>query len=867
MDYASLSPMMKQYLDVKNTMKDTILFYRLGDFYEMFFEDAELVSRELDLTLTGKVCGLPERAPMCGVPYHAADGYIAKLIEKGYRVAICEQMEDPKLAKGLVRRDVIRVVTPGTVIDADMLPDGKNNYIASLYLKGSGYGICFADVSTGTVEITEGEGETALAAELTRFSPVELLVNNDAARNDRFMGFVRKQITPSVRELYENYHLIEIDKDYICNQFDKTRANRLNSLDKGLAVRALGALIKYLTETQKRGVERLIELKVYSVSQYMSLSAAARRNLEITETMRGRDKRGSLLWVIDKTRTSMGRRMLRACMEKPFVQKKDIDVRLDACYELFSNNILLTKTQDALAGITDLERVMTRVAYGSCTPRDMLAISDTSRRLAMVKDFSLKFRAAYLKGIDRDLDILGDLRETIEEVISQEAPAVMKDGGYIKKGFSPEIDELRMLLKNTKGVLASMEAELREKTGIKQLKVGYNRVFGYYIEISKGNVSLAPDYFIRKQTLTTGERYITEELKELEEKIMSASERVLRIERELFEELRQTVLAALTRVQSTAGAIARLDVVCSFAEASLAYNYVRPIVDDSDRINIVSGRHPVVERVQTDSMFVPNDCVLDCKKNMISIITGPNMAGKSTYMRQTALIVLMAQMGCFVPAKSAEIGIVDSIYTRVGATDDLYMGQSTFMVEMVEVAEILRDATSKSLIILDEVGRGTSTYDGMSIARASIEYISEKLAAKTLFATHYHELTDLETELETVKNYNIAVKKRGDEITFLRRIVRGAADDSFGIEVAMLAGLPEPLTSRAKQILAAVENGCGETERRHEQRIIKDEITDTERETVNALKAIDIESLTPLEAMYKLNDIIKTLRRAENERD
>lgn len=865
MDLTKLSPMMKQYLDIKNTLPDTILFYRLGDFYEMFFDDALLASRELDLTLTGKLCGMEERAPMCGVPYHSADSYIAKLIEKGYRVAICEQMENPQAGKGLVRREITRVITPGTVTDSDMLPEGRNNFLASVCLSDGEYGLCFADVSTGLVEITEGEGEASLCAELIRFSPAEVLFNTGAASGEKIAAFCRKQLNAATRELYENYHILEVDKDYITKQFDGSALSELSSMPRGLAVRALGALLKYVTETQKQGVERLVTLRGYSNSQYMKISATARRNLELTETLRGRDKRGSLVWVLDSTRTAMGRRLLRSYIEKPLISKAEIVARIDACAELFSNNIVLTKTQDALNGMSDLERVMTRVAYGSCTPRDMLAISEAAKRLAIVKSFSAKYKCAYLKQIDRDIDSLADIQAEIERTISPEATAVMKDGGYISKGFSPELDELRLLLKDTKGVLAALEARLKESTGIKQLKVGYNRVFGYYIEVSNSNLPMVPPDFIRRQTLSTGERYITDELKQLEEKILGASERALRLEREAFENLRQVVLSALRRVQLSAAAVARLDVACCFAEVSLRYNYTRPEITEGDGIEIISGRHPVVERVLSGSLFVPNDCKLDCGANMINIITGPNMAGKSTYMRQAALIVLVAQMGCFVPAKSASIGIVDSIFTRVGATDDLFQGQSTFMVEMNEVAEILENATPKSLLILDEVGRGTSTYDGMSIARAAIEYIAENVGAKTLFATHYHELTDLEQELECIKNYNVAVKKRGNEITFLRRIVRGAADDSFGIEVARLAGLPDELTDRAKELLIGIEDSTGETERRSRPRAVVDELTETEREILAELKAIDVESLTPIEAMYKLHDIIKNLRSADNE--
>ena len=865
MDESKLSPMMKQYLAVKRTCEDKILFYRLGDFYEMFFDDALTVSRELDLTLTGKVCGLPERAPMCGVPFHSADSYIARLIEKGYSVAICEQMEDPATAKGIVRREIIRIITPGTVTDADMLPEGRNNYLASVFLLDGQFGVCFADVSTGQVQVTEGEGGASLLAELTRFQPAEVLINTGADPNGKLAAFCKKQFGADLHELYENYHIVELNKEYILGQFDRAMLSELKPFEKGFAVRALGAMIKYLSETQMQGVGRLVSLRSYAREQFMSIGQTARRNLELTETLRARDKRGSLLWVLDRTSTAMGRRLLRSHIEKPLVDPAAINERLDACAELTANNILLGKTEEALSGISDLERVMTRVAYGSCTPRDMLSIAETARRLKLVKGFSRDFRCAYLKRIDRELDPLSDLLAEIERTIDPDASTVMKDGGYIRSGFSQEIDELHALLTDTRSYLAAMEAELKQQTGIRQLKIGYNRVFGYYIEVSKSNLSMVPDSFIRKQTLTTGERYVTEELKQLEEKILGASERSVRLEREIFEKLRLQLLDALRRVQLSAAAVARLDVVCSHAECALTNNYVRPAVNGGDRIEILAGRHPVVERIQSDSLFVPNDCLLDCGEFAVSIITGPNMAGKSTYMRQVALIALMAQIGAFVPARSATIGVIDSIFTRIGASDDLSQGQSTFMVEMNEVAEILRCATARSLLILDEVGRGTSTYDGMSIAWAVIEYIAKNIGAKTLFATHYHELTDLEGELPCVKNYNVAVKKRGDDITFLRRIVRGAADESFGIEVAKLAGLPEALTDRARQILSGIEKAAGLPQRRAAARVVSDPLTESEREAVNELKATDIESLTPIEAMVRLHDVIKRLRSTENE--
>ncbi len=855
-DRSKLSPMMRQYFEVKDTLNDTILMYRLGDFYEMFFDDAELVSRELELTLTGRDCGLEQRAPMCGVPYHSVQGYLAKLIANGHKVAICEQTEDPAKAKGLVRREIIRVVSPGTVIDDDMLSEASNNYIASLFVGDGGYGLCFADISTGSVDVTEGDFDAGvILGEFSRFAPSEVIYNAaSVAADPQLSALLRERAKIFGEQLYDGYFQLETAKSFIMKQYAAAELKKIAAMKRGLAVRSLGALTRYLQESQKTGAARMVELSGYRPRQYMGVSAAARRNLELTETMMGRERRGSLLWVLDRTKTPMGRRLLKTYIEKPLLDVAEIDARLDACTELFADSVQCAKIQDALGGVFDLERLMTKVVYGTCTPRELRALAASAQNLRLVKNFTKSFKCAFLRGADRRIDALDDIRQGIEKTIEEQPPALMKEGGYIRGGCDANVDELRDIVRNTKKYLATLEQKLRDETGIKQLKIGYNRVFGYYIEVSKGSVPLVPQSFVRKQTIASGERYITEDLKQLEDKINGASERLLSLEREIFEQLREQIARQLALVQQTARAVAELDVACGFADVSLRNNYCRPRVNDSDRVEIIGGRHPVVERLQSSELFVPNDCLLDGVENLINIVTGPNMAGKSTFMRQTALIVLMAQIGCFVPANSANIGIVDSIFTRVGASDDIFSGRSTFMVEMNEVAEILQNATPKSLLILDEIGRGTSTYDGMSIARAVLEYIDSNLKCKTIFATHYHELTDMQSESAHIKNYNIAAKKRGDDILFLRRIVCGPADDSYGIEVAKLAGVPQPVIDRAKEILARLDSDTGAP--RAPRVYNRAEISEPERAALSELKSLSVENLTPIEAMYKLDELI-----------
>lgn len=859
-----LSPMMKQYVEIKKQHMDKLLFYRLGDFYELFFDDAITASRELELVLTARDCGLPERAPMCGVPHHSYEGYVARLIAKGYKVAICEQTEDPAAAKGIVKRDIVRIVTPGTVTENSMLAEDSNNYICSVFLGEKGFGLSFADISTGIVYVTEAIGKVnGVINELSRFEPREIICN-DAAYNDVLLqDYAQKTLGVMPSLLYPTYFELDVCKTYIADQFRDDQLAGLWAFKEGYAVYSLGALIKYLIETQFHGASRLVDIETYRCAQYLALSASCRRNLELTANMRSGERRGSLLWVLDKTVTAMGKRLLRSFMDKPLLEPDAINRRLDAVEELYGNTVLTAQLRDELKGVFDIERLMTRVTYRSCTPRDMVALSSTCDKITAIKNLSNGFESSLLVTLAENLDTLDDIKETIDKTITDEPPAQLKDGGYIRAGFDADVDEMRELLGNSKAYLARMESTLKEKTGIKNLKIGYNKVFGYYIEVSKSNTQSVPDSFIRKQTLTNGERYINEELKELETKILSASERLNMLERQHFEALLDMLEKNLRRVQTVAGAVAYIDVLCGFAALARDNGYNRPAMDGGDRIVIKNGRHPVVETVMHDELFVPNDTLLDCGENLINIITGPNMAGKSTYMRQTAIIVLMAQMGCFVPAASAQIGVVDAIFTRVGAADDLFAGDSTFMVEMKEVAEILKESTASSLIILDEIGRGTSTYDGMSIAHAVVEYICRPggIGAKTMFATHYHELTDMEQDFDNIKNYNIAVKKQGDDITFLRRIVAGPADDSYGIEVAKLAGLPNDAIERAKEVLAGIENKepavCRST------KTVAEPASQSADAVLAALDALQIESLTPIEAMYKLNELKQLAQREE----
>ncbi|MEF9984302.1 MAG: DNA mismatch repair protein MutS [Oscillospiraceae bacterium] len=861
-----LSPMMQQYMAVKDQHKDHIIFFRLGDFYEMFFDDAILAAKELELTLTGRDCGMKERAPMCGVPYHSCEPYIARLIKKGYKVAICEQVEDPKTAKGIVKREIIRVITPGTLIEANMLDEGTNNYIASLYNDKNFFGAAFVDVSTGEVFATEFEDidNSKIRNEISRFSPKEIVFNGAFLDKTEVTKFIKDKVNCCVECMDDNIYIQNNIESKICKQFNAQNLFELSMDGKKYAALALIAALNYINETHKNGLERIITLSVYSGNQFMVLDSNARRNLELTETMLTKDKKGSLLWVIDKTKTPMGKRLIRSWIEKPLVNPIIINKRINAVDELFNDNILREELNVILSGIYDIERLMTRIVYGSTGPRELKSLEQTAKKLPQLKERIKDTKSDFLQEIYNDIDLLEDMKELIEISITDDPPVTLKDGWVIKAGYNEELDNIRSIITDTKKYLAKIETDEREKTGIKNLKIGYNKVFGYYIEISRGSINLAPDRYIRKQTLANCERYITQELKELEEQISSAGDKMYSLEQELYEEVRLAIAGNLVRTQQTASAIAKLDVFASFATVSQNMHYARPIVNMSDIINIKDGRHPVVEAI-SQSSFVCNDTYLDRRDNQIAIITGPNMAGKSTYMRQTAIIVLLAQIGCFVPASYAEIGVIDGIFTRVGASDDLASGQSTFMVEMNEVASILKSATSNSLLILDEIGRGTSTFDGMSIARAVLEYISDrrKLGAKTLFATHYHELTDLEQQLDNVKNYNIAVKKNKDDIIFLRKIVSGGTDDSFGIEVSKLAGIPDWIIKRAFSILKELENNSAQpvkfTQNIKQENQISFENT-IEKEIIADLKSIPINDITPREALNKLYDMFERLK-------
>ena len=864
---AELSPMMRQYMDIKSRNKDALLFFRVGDFYEMFFDDALVASKELELTLTGKECGLEKRAPMCGVPHHSVEAYIARLIEKGYKVAIGEQMQDPALAQGLVDRDVVRVVTPGTVIESSMLRDDCNNFLASVHIKNGEAGICFADISTGTAYTTRlaGDGLAQLViGELYRFSPREVLLNTEILSHKKITDYIKYNLDCSVELLDEADCDEGAAAAAMAGQFDSSSEAAALPDSTSPEYYALGSLILYLGKTQKRGIERLKTVSPYRDTQYMRLSPVTRANLEITETLRGREKKGSLLWVLDKTGTAMGKRLLRLWLEQPLMDAALINARLDAVQDLFAANIARQETAALLSRFFDMERLLTRIVYGSATPREVQALAASCRLLPELMGLVQAFSSKEMRDILAGLDPLADVCALVEATLAEDAPAQLKDGGVIRAGHNPEVDELRDIMHGGKDVLAGIEAKLKEETGIRTLKIGFNRVFGYYIEVSKSFVDQVPPHFVRKQTLTGGERYITDELKQLENRILGAGERLAVLERELFSQLLQAVAAESARIQRTAAGVARLDVLAGLAQAAVDNAYARPAVDESDRLIITEGRHPVVEKMQQGVLFVPNDTLLDCGENRMQIITGPNMAGKSTYMRQAALIVLMAQIGSFVPAKDCQVGVCDAIFTRVGASDDLSQGQSTFMVEMTEVAEILRGATPKSLVILDEIGRGTSTFDGMSIAQAVVEHIASPEAGpacKTMFATHYHELTELENAIDGVKNYNIAVKKRGDDITFLRRIVRGPADDSYGIQVAKLAGLPDEVTNRAKQVLKMLEASSGKTNRvtQLDFEALEALQTAAPAELVQRLADIDPETLTPLEALRLVYELKKLL--------
>lgn len=854
--------MMKQYFKIKEQNKDSILFFRLGDFYEMFYDDAKIASKELELTLTGRDCGQAERAPMCGVPFHSCEGYIARLVAKGYKVAICEQTEDPATAKGLVKRDIIRVITPGTVMESSMLDEGRNNYICCMFSDSKKIGLCFCDISTGELYATEISGSdsvNSLTSQLASYNPREILIGGDIVKIKSLPAFIKSKLSAGVEMLRDESFDNKVCAEIVKAQFGE----EMQCIsDSQVLISAIGALINYLKETQKNGLERINKIELYSDKQFMNLDYNTQRNLELTATMLNKEKRGSLLWVLDKTKTAMGKRLIRSWLEHPLLNVSAINNRQSAVEELVNNNMLRLDIMDALSGIFDIERLMTRIVYGSANGRELRSLAAALQKLPQLSELVADCSAKYLKKVYKEIDLLEDIYNLIDSAIVEEPPFSVREGGMIKKGYNPDLDILLTDMNDSKGILARIEAEQREKTGIPKLRVGYNKVFGYYIEVTNSYKDLVPETYIRKQTLTNCERYITQDLKDIEGRILGAKDRSVAMEYTLFDNVRKTVANNLERIQKTAKAIAVLDVLVSLANVAADNRYVRPDVNLSTVIRLKDSRHPVVEALLNDTPFVPNDVYLDSAGERVAIITGPNMAGKSTYMRQVALIVLMAQMGSFVPASSATIGVVDSIFTRVGASDDLASGQSTFMVEMSEVANIVKSATSKSLLILDEIGRGTSTFDGMSIARAVLEYCADrkKLGAKTLFATHYHELTVMQDLLDGVKNYSIAVKKRGDDITFLRRIIPGGADDSFGIEVAKLAGLPNSIINRAKEILKELESGSNApTVIKEKSEDMQMSLISNDNAVVERLSEVDLNTLTPIEAinlLYELKGMI-----------
>ncbi len=871
-DRSSLSPMMQQYFEVKDKYKDYVVFFRLGDFYEMFFDDAVNVSRSLELTLTGRDCGQAERAPMCGIPYHSSEMYIKKLIDMGYKVAVCEQTEDPKAAKGLVKREVVRIITPGTLTESSFLDEEKNNYIGGVVLREKCASVAFADISTGAAELKIYKNKSAaelcdvLINELSRFSPAELLINGEVrARADMasVIGFVRERL--GIRETVLPDEIFSpLQTPVLLKQFGKSSLRELGVEESDSeSVNVLCGLFYYISDTQRAAVGRFTELTVYSDKRFMELDLTARRNLELTETMRSKEKRGSLLWVLDHTRTSMGKRLLKSYIEQPLVKPASIIKRLDAVEELVNSPVTLSEIIERLDGVYDLERLMTRVMYKTATPRDIKALERTAEKMPEIKSLLRECKSALLAGLDGCISELGEISSLSKRALKDELPALLKDGNIIREGFNAELDRLRNIIENGTGIIKEIERRERERTGIKNLKIGFNRVFGYYIEVTRSNYGAVPSDYIRKQTLANAERFITEELKKTEEDISGASEKVQVLEADIFAEVRDFIASKLSEVQQTARAVAALDVLCSFADVSMRNRYVRPDIAIDGVIDIKGGRHPVVEMVTSDP-YVPNDAYLDTEGCRMAIITGPNMAGKSTYMRQTALIVLMAQIGCFVPADRAAISIADRIFTRVGASDDLTAGQSTFMVEMSEVADILKHATKQSLVILDEVGRGTSTFDGISIATAVAEHIANarKIGCKTMFATHYHELIGLEGKVEGVKNFSVAVKKHGESINFLRKIVPGGVDDSYGIEVAKLAGLPKSVVDRARALLREMEEEKGQVRAQadSEPQVSFDSIA--EEEVIARLRKTNPDEYSPREALALLGELWDKLQEA-----
>ena len=859
--------MMQQYFEIKEKYKEYILMYRLGDFYEMFFDDAKIAAKELELVLTGRDCGEEERAPMCGVPYHAVDGYIGKLVSHGYKVAICEQMEDPSLAKGIVKRDVVRIITPGTLTESSLLDEKKNNYICAVYLGDGAVGVSFADISTGSLSATEFSGSdmmSRLFGEMGVYAPREVVVNTAASGLGEIETFLRERLGCTINENQEARFSGEDAKREALSRFAGEAVPAEFNDENDPALKAVGALISYALETQKNDLSNLRSLNFYREGQYLEMDINTRRNLETCESQRRGEKHGTLLWVLDRTKTAAGARLLKNYIDFPLSNPYGINRRQSAVAELCGDVVLRGELENALKGVLDLERIMTRVVYGSAGGRDLRALAQTTEKLPQIKGLLSSCECEELASMFSELDTLSDVTETINAAIVDDPPFSVREGGIIRDGYNADIDYLRSVISDSKGWIERIEEAEKKATGIKTLKVGYNRVFGYYIEVSKSFIGNVPERFIRKQTLANGERYITQELKDMESQMLGASDKITALEYQLFTEVRLKIAENVHRIQKTAFILAKLDVYRSLAEVACRNGYCRPEITYGDEIIIKDGRHPVVEQFAKDSYFVPNDTNLDGGKNRFMLITGPNMAGKSTYMRQTALICLMAQIGSFVPAREARIGVIDKLFTRVGASDDLAMGQSTFMLEMSEVAYILSHATKRSLIIYDEIGRGTSTFDGMSIARAVAEYtLGKKVGAKTLFATHYHELTGMENEFEGIVNYNIAAKKKGDDIVFLRKIVRGAADDSYGIEVAKLAGVPKEVTKRAKEILETLEAGGIQKKERTTEPADDDFALSfdniSESEVAEKLRAVDINTLTPLEAINLIYELKKML--------
>ena len=876
------TPMMNHYLELKKQHEDAIIFYRLGDFYEMFFEDALTASRELEITLTGKNCGQEEKAPMCGVPYHAVEGYLNRLVAKGYKVAICEQVEDPKTTKGIVKREVVRIVTPGTNLDTQALDETKNNYIMCIVYIADRYGVSVADISTGDYFVTEIPDSAKLLDEIYRFSPSEIICNEAFYMSGVDMDGMKDRLGITIYSLESWYFDDEVCRKKLLEHFEVSSFAGLGLADYDCGIISAGALLQYLLETQKNSLSNLTHITPYAAGKFMMIDSSTRRNLELCETLREKQKRGSLLWVLDKTKTAMGARTLRKYVEQPLIDKTEIIRRLDAVQELKEQAISREEIREYLSPVYDLERLITKIAYGSANPRDLTAFRSSLEMLPALLYILQEMKAELLKDLAVDLDPLEDLCILVKKAIREDPPIAMKEGNIINDGYNEEVDKLRRAKSDGKDWLAKLENDEREKTGIKNLKIKYNKVFGYYLEVTNSYKEMVPEYYTRKQTLANAERYITPELKELEDMILGAEDKLYALEYELYSEVRDLIASQIERIQKTAKAVAALDAFASLALVAERNNYVRPKINEKGVIDIKEGRHPVVERMIPNEMFISNDTYLDDKKHRISIITGPNMAGKSTYMRQTALIALMAQIGSFVPAKSANIGLSDRIFTRVGASDDLASGQSTFMVEMTEVANILRNATSKSLLILDEIGRGTSTFDGLSIAWAVIEYISDSrlLGAKTLFATHYHELTELEGKIDNVNNYCIAVKEKGDDIVFLRKIVKGGADKSYGIQVAKLAGVPELVIGRAKEIVEELSDEditARVSEIASKERVVKkkpkvkkyDDVdiaqmslfdTVKDDDVLEELKNLDVGNMTPIDALntiYRLQNKLK----------